>query len=113
MRYVLLFWTDPSSESSTEESAAFRSRVEAWDQRMTDRGVLVLGQELADVNQARTARLSNGEVLLGDGPFAETKEQIAGFSIIEAASMEAALDVAASIPLAEIGTVEVRRFAES
>ena len=113
MKYVLLFWTDPSGESSTEASAAFRSRVEAWDQQMTDKGVLVLGQSLDHVDQAMSVQVRNGDVVLTDGPFAETKEQIAGFSIIESASMEEALDVAASIPLAEIGTVEVRQFDES
>ncbi len=112
MKYVLLFWTDPSRESP-ERSAAFRSRVEAWDQQMTDKGVLVLGQSLAEVDEARSVQVCNGEILLADGPFAETKEQIGGFSIIEAASMEAALKVAASIPLAQIGTVEVRQFEES
>ena len=112
MRYVLLFWTDPSMESP-ERSAAFGRRVEAWDQQMTDKGVLVLGQSLAEVDQARSVQVRDGEILLADGPFAETKEQIGGFSIIDAASMEKALEVAASIPLAEVGTVEVRHFEES
>ncbi len=79
---------------------------------MTDQGVLVLGQSLAEVDQARSVQVRSGEILLTDGPFAESKEQIGGFSIIEAASMEEALQVAASIPLAEVGTVEVRQFEE-
>ena len=111
MRYLLLFWTDPSRESP-ERSAAFGRRVEAWDQQMTDQGVLVLGQSLAEVEEARSVQVRNGEILLTDGPFAESKEQIGGFSIIDAASMEEALQVAASIPLAEVGTVEVRQFQE-
>jgi hypothetical protein len=82
----------------------------AWVDEMTDRDVRKFGEALAPSDRATTVRLRDGDVLLTDGPFAETKEQILGFDIIECADLDEALEVAAKHPVARYGMVEVRPF---
>jgi hypothetical protein len=77
---------------------------------MDGRGVRLQGDRLQPVSQAATVRVRGGEVLVSDGPFAETKEQIAGFDVLECADLDEAIEVASRHPVARIGTVEVRPF---
>ena len=77
---------------------------------MDGSGVRLMGDQLRPASDATTVRVRDGEVLLADGPFAETKEQIAGFDIIECADLDQALEVAARHPVARFGTIEVRPF---
>jgi hypothetical protein len=79
---------------------------------MAGRGVRLQGHQLRPVSDASSVRVRDGEVLVADGPFAETKEQIAGFDIIEAADLDEAIEVASRHPVASYGTVEVRPFEE-
>ncbi len=69
-----------------------------------------MGNRLGGADQAVTVRRRNGKVTVTDGPFAETKEQIAGFDLIECASREEALEVAAKHSMARFGRIEVRPF---
>ncbi len=78
---------------------------------MEGRSVRLQGHQLRPVSDASTVRVRDGEVLVADGPFAETREQIAGFDIIEAADLDEAIEVASKHPVASYGTVEVRPFA--
>ena len=80
---------------------------------MDGHGVRKLGSALRPVSDATSVRVRDGQVLLGDGPFAETKEQIAGFDLIECEDLDAALRVASEHPVARIGTVEVRPLRET
>ena len=80
----------------------------ALDQRMTSDGVLRGGEGLKGVETATSLRIKAGKVETMDGPFAETKEQLGGSSIIEVADLDAALTYAAMIPSAAYGTIEVR-----
>lgn len=73
-----------------------------------ERGVLLAAEALQPIETAATVRVRNGKVSVTDGPFAETKEQLAGFYLIEAANLNAALQLAAKIPPAREGSVEVR-----
>jgi hypothetical protein len=75
---------------------------------LMDRGVLVAAEALQPVETATTVRVRGGCATITDGPFAETKEQLAGFYLIEAANLDEALEVAAKIPPAREGSVEVR-----
>lgn len=75
-------------------------------------GQFVGGNRLQPRDTARTVRVRNGQVSITDGPFAETREQFGGYYVIEAASMDEALAVAAKIPGAQFGCVEVRPIAE-
>ena len=107
MRYMLLICADESVEVSPEESAA-----EPWVEEMHRREVRRDGSRLRPVSDATTVRRRGGEVVVSDGPFAETKEQIAGFDIIECDDLDEAIEVASKHPVATYGTIEVRPFWE-
>jgi hypothetical protein len=79
---------------------------------MDGRGVRLQGNRLEEISTATTVRVRGGEVVLADGPFAETKELIAGFDILECADLDEAIEVAGKHPVARIGSLEVRPFAE-
>jgi hypothetical protein len=79
---------------------------------MDGRGVRLQGNRLQELSTATTVRVRDGDVVLADGPFAETKELIAGFDIIDCADLDEAIEVAGKHPVARIGSIEVRPFAE-
>jgi len=110
MRYMLLICKDENIQLSPAEGAAMRSGAESWATEMNERGVRLRGEPLRPVSEAATLRVRDGEVLVSDGPFAETKEQIAGFDVLECADLDEAIEVASKHPIATIGTVEVRPF---
>lgn len=106
VRYLLLICAP--SDAAVPDTMAQDTRD--WVEEMDARGVRTLGQELAPVSDATTVRVRQDEVHLFDGPFAETRELIAGFDLIEAPDLDAALDVAARHPVAAWGSVEVRPY---
>jgi hypothetical protein len=112
MKYLMLVCVDPAIELPAEERATIGPAAQSWAEEMDSRGVRVQGQELAGAEDATTIRVRAGEVVIADGPFAETKEQIAGFDILDCADLDEALEVAAKHPVARFGTLEVRPFAE-
>ena len=87
--------------------------LKAWDAEMIDRGILAGGGVLRPGSQTTTLRVRDGELLLTDGPFAETKEQIAGYAVLECASIDEAIEVSSRHPTAKIGTFELRPLQES
>ena len=103
-RYMMLVCTDPAVDSGPVES------VEPWVAEMGSRGVRLFGSELAPTGSARTVRGRDPGAIVTDGPFAETKEQIAGFDVLECADLDEAIEVAARHPMARAGIVEVRPF---
>ncbi|WP_336209689.1 SRPBCC family protein [Nonomuraea sp. LPB2021202275-12-8] len=107
MKFLLLIRVDPSVEVTPEESSP-----EAWVEEMDGRGVRLQGDPLRPAAESRSVRVRDGQVLVGDGPFAETKEQIGGFDLLECADLEEALEVAAKHPVARFGVVEVRQLDE-
>lgn len=110
MEYMLLIYTDDSIERTPEEAAEIDRNVRAWDKEMFERGVLKQAQRLAYPSDATTVRIRDEEVLLSDGPFAEAKEQLAGFCVIDVANLDEALEIVRTDPIARIGTIEVRPF---
>jgi len=92
-----------------EPAAGQASTVDllSWDE-MLARGINLHGDRLRDVSDATTVQVRNREVLVSDGPFAETKEQIAGYDVIECADLDEAIEIAAKHPTAWLGTIEVR-----
>ena len=106
-RYMMLVCTDPTV--SPVESAGVEP-VEAWVAEMSGRGVRLFGSELEPTGSARTVRGRDSAAMVTDGPFAETKEQIAGFDVLECADLDEAIEVAAKHPMARAGIVEVRPF---
>ena len=111
MKYLMFVCVDP--ELVTPESTKdMGSDSMAWVEEMDGRGVRLQGNRLQEITTATTVRLRGGEVVLADGPFAETKELIAGFDILECADLDEAIEVAGKHPVARIGALEVRPFAE-
>jgi hypothetical protein len=108
----MLVCVDEDLELPAEEAAKIAPDTQAWVTEMDERGVRVQGQELAPVQDATTIRVRGGEVLIADGPFAEAKEQIAGFDILDCADLDEAMEVAAKHPVARFGSLELRPFAE-
>jgi hypothetical protein len=108
VRYLLLMCGDDSAELSAEDSAAIDRAAQSWDAEMTRRGVLLEANRLRPVADATTLRVRDGDALITDGPFAETKEQIAGYVMIECADLDEAIEVVSTHPLAALGAVEIR-----
>lgn len=106
-RYLMLVCTDPAIEPSDSGSI---EPVEPWVAEMDGRGVRRFGSALVTPAQARTVRVRGGERLVTDGPFAETKEQIAGFDVLDCADLDEAIEVAEKHPMAKCGILEVRPF---
>ncbi len=110
MKYVCLVYGQESdlNAMSKSELAKLDADLLAYDRSLADAGHLIVAQALQSVKKSKTLRRRKGKTLLTDGPFAETKEQLLGFVMVEAGSLEQALEIAAAIPLAELGTIEVR-----
>jgi len=111
MRYLLLIGGPDIGLSSKDICDSEESK--AWIADLEARGVLRGGELLRPVSDATTVRVRDGEVLLADGPFAETKEQIGGLNVIECADLDEALEIAARHPAAKYGMVEVRPIWET
>jgi hypothetical protein len=95
--------TEPEPGSSPEEDEGF-----PWVDDLQERGIWLTGDQLAPPRRARSVRVRDGKTIVTDGPFAETKEAVGGFDLIECGSFEEAVEIAASHPMAEAGTLEVR-----
>ena len=114
MRYMLIILGDESrwGTLTDEERAANGAAWADYTQRLMDSGKFVSGEGLQSVTTATTLHIENGERVLTDGPFAETKEQIGGFYVIDSKDLDEALDWAAKMPHAEGGTTEIRPVME-
>jgi hypothetical protein len=110
MKYLLMICAEEAVELTPEQRAALGPATEAWVAEMDSRGVRLQGDRLRPVSDATTVRVRDTEVLIADGPFAETKEQIAGYDILECADLDEAIEVAARHPVASYGAIEVRPF---
>ena len=112
MKYVCLVYGEESrlAAMSKAEMAKLDADSLAYDRSLENGGRLVVAQALQSVKKSKTVRMRGGRKLVTDGPFAETKEQLLGFVMIEAADAEEALEIAGRIPLAEIGAIEVREI---
>lgn len=110
MKYVCLVYGEEQDlhNLTAEGSAKLDASSIAYDRSLEAKGHLIVAEALQSVKTSRSVRRRKGTTLITDGPFAETKEQLLGFIMIEAKNLDEALEIAAGIPLAEIGTVEVR-----
>jgi hypothetical protein len=107
-QYMMLIYTPTEGGPSPEEMAAAHPRWNAYTQSLTEAGVLVAGDALEGVDTATTVRERDSETVLTDGPFAETKEILAGYYLIDVPDLDAALKWASRIPNVSYGSVEVR-----
>jgi hypothetical protein len=111
MRYLLMICTEEAAVEgamSEAEASAHLAEYGEFMAKMGARGVLQGGERLQPVSDATTVRVRDGEVLTTDGPFAETKEQIGGYYMVDCKDLDEAIEVAAAIPGARFGSIEVR-----
>jgi hypothetical protein len=106
MRYMMLVCTDPEAE----EYDPAQDNIQAWVSEMDGQGIRIMGNRLGGVDKAVTIRKRGDKILKTDGPFAETKEWIAGFDLLECATLDEAIAVAAAHPMARFGRIEIRPF---
>jgi hypothetical protein len=114
VKYLLLIYGDESrwEEAGEEARAAVYREYESAMAEMNRRGGLQGGAELDSTDTATTVRVRDGETQLTDGPFAETKEALGGYFLVEAGSIDEAIEYAALIPTARYGSIEVRPLVE-
>jgi len=110
MNYLLLICSDGTS--TPESVATMQEHGSAWVDEMDARGVRLIGNGLQEPETAKTVRVRNGETLVSDGPFAETKEHIGGFDIIACENLDEAIEVAAKHPVSWYHAIEVRPFTD-
>ncbi len=111
MRYLLLIYqTEPAPdvELPAEAIQAQTAAYAAFTRDVRERGVMLAGEALQSIATATTVRVREGRTLVTDGPFAETKEQLGGFYLFECADLDEAVELAARIPGAERGSIEIR-----
>jgi hypothetical protein len=115
MKYMLLIHDDEKAfqSLSEEERQAIYAEYGRFSQEIAASGHLVDGAELQPTTLATTVRLRAGNRMVTDGPFAETREQLGGYYLVEAKDLDEAIALAARIPSARTGTIEVRPLAPS
>jgi len=110
MKYLLLIYADERAYETLSEDERHELYA-AYDVLMKDlaeKGQSLAGDELAPTSTATTVQVRNGERLITDGPFAETKEQLGGYFLVDVPDLDAAIDIAARIPSVNAGSIEVR-----
>jgi hypothetical protein len=110
MQYVLLLYQD-EAEWMTRSEAEMEAEMQeflALDEELTSEGVNAGGEALQPSTTATSVRMRDGRVMVTDGPFAETREQLGGYYVIDADDLEAAIGVARRIPTVREGTIEIR-----
>ena len=114
MRYICLVHFEPSLMINMPPAGQqdIDRRSMAYDKKLESEGHYVISQAIQDGNSAVLVRVRDGQMSTTDGPYMETKEQMAGFILIEARDMNEAIRIAGGIPLAELGTIEVRPIFE-
>ncbi len=112
MRYMMLIWGDEADRppQNSPESQAIMKEYYDYGDMVTKRGVFKSGDALLPAATATTVRVNDGKTLTTDGPFAETKEQLGGFYILDCKDLDEAIELAAKIPDARAGrcAIEVR-----
>ncbi len=111
MKYMLLIYGDEHALNDAERQQCYRESTELAHQ-LHAAGQYLAAAPLHPTSTAASVRVRNGKPLVTDGPFAETREQLGGYFLIDAKNIDEAVAVAARIPLARLGTVEVRPVVE-
>lgn len=104
MEYLLFICTDTEPAPADTEGPT----IEEWVEEGERRGIRKQGDQLRPREDATTIRVRNGELLIADGPFTESKEWIAGYDIVECADLDEAIDYASRHPMARFGRIEIR-----
>lgn len=107
MKYLCLVYSEEEKLHSLPDSPE-DAECQAYAESVAGSGRMLAAEALEPVNSATTVRMRGGKMTITDGPFAETKEQLAGFYLLDAQNLDEALEIAAGIPAARVGSVEVR-----
>lgn len=111
MKYLLLIYMNENAMNETEREQCYKDSTQlAHD--LTANGQYLSANPLQPIAMATSVRIRQGKRLVTDGPFAETREQLGGYFLIDAKDLDAAINIAAKIPAAQKGTVEVRPVME-
>ncbi len=108
MKYLMFVCTDP--ETPPDETGEGTLDVEDWVDKYDAAGKRLIGERTRPAEDATTVRRRRGEVMVTDGPYAETKDWIAGFDVLECADLDEAIAIAAEHPMAAAGRLELRPF---
>jgi hypothetical protein len=110
MQYMFLIYNAPNAEPTygTPEFQAMMAGFNAFNEKATSDGVLRAGEALKGIDTATSLRVRGGKVETMDGPFAETREHLGGYYVLDVPDLDTALRYAAMIPVAAFGTIEVR-----
>ncbi|MGW4639178.1 YciI family protein [Sphaerisporangium sp. NPDC004334] len=108
MKYMMFVCTDTEPDTDKESTPD----IDVWVEENDAKGRRLQGMALAPTSTATTVRVRNGELLVSDGPFAETQEVIVGFDLLECADLDEAIEVARAHPMAREGRLELRPFAD-
>jgi hypothetical protein len=110
MRYLLLIYGDEKAwdDAVPDAMGQMMQEYDGFTKWLSASGALVAAEALEPTNQATTVRVRDDQTMTTDGPFAETKEQLGGFYLIEAANLDDAIEAAARIPGAKVGSIEIR-----
>jgi hypothetical protein len=111
MKYMLLIYADEQMMSETEREACYVESTQLAHQ-IKSSGQYLAANPLHPTSMATSVRMRDGKRLVTDGPFAETREQLGGYFLIDAKDLDAAIGIAARIPMARKGTVEIRPVVE-
>lgn len=112
MRYLLLIYTQEQLEPTGDAAGAEFAAYEAFTNEVRDRGIYQAGEALRPTTTATTVRVRDGQTVTTDGPFAETKEALGGFYMVDATDLDDAIQLAAKIPGAKHGSIEIRPIFE-
>ncbi|HEX3329594.1 MAG TPA: YciI family protein [Gaiellales bacterium] len=114
MKYLLAIYANEAewNELGEDGRRAMYEEYSAVSEELAGRGMMIDGAELRPTTAATTVRIREGRTLVTDGPFAETKEQLGGYFVVECESLDEAIDAAGKLPTARHGSIEVRPLVE-
>ena len=104
MQYMFFVCVDPEADPYVKVD----DNIHEWVAEMDGRGARIRGDQLRPLEDATTVKRRGGELIVSDGPFAETKEWIAGYDLIEAADLDEAIEIASKHPMSRFGLIEIR-----
>lgn len=114
MRYALLIYSNEKdvARMSEQEQATYMQAYNTYTREVQDQGLLTAGEALQSITTSTTVRVRDGKMLVTDGPFAETKEQLGGFYLLNCKDLDQAIEMASKIPDATFGSIEIRPIME-
>ena len=114
MKYLMLIYDDEKGWGKLQqnEQQKIMSDYRQFSQQIKDAGQFLGGAQLQPTSAATSVRLRDGKRMVTDGPFAETREQLGGYYLVDARNLDEAIEIAAGIPSARMGTIEVRPLVE-